>query len=358
MGKDYYNILDVPPTATDDDIKRAYKKMALRWHPDRNQGSEEASKKFKEVSEAFEVLSDKNKRTVYDQVGEEGLKGGGVPPGAGPSGFGGSPGATSFTFTTGPGGSGGFSPSDPQHIFEQIFNFPGFGGMGGMGGMGGRTPMSSMFNDTSGGSFFGSMPGGMPHHTSSTQQRATSAPSFQPSEITRPLKLSLEDLYSGSTKHLKVSRKLLDGSTEEKVLEIQILPGWKSGTKIRFSRAGNEQQNGESQDLAFVVEEKPHPVFTRDGDDLVCNLKISLVDALTGSDTKRVVELLDGRKLQVPLPIGIVKPAQETRTVGEGMPIRKQASLKKKGDLVIRWDVQFPVRLTPSQKEAIRRILT
>lgn len=227
-----------------------------------------------------------------------------------------------------------------------------------MGGMGGRTPMSSIFDDNAGGSFFGGMPGGMPHRTSFAQQRATSAPAPQPSEITRPLKLSLEDLYSGSTKHLKVGRKLLDGSTEEKVLEIQVLPGWKSGTKIRFPRAGNEQPNGEPQDLAFIVEEKPHPVFTRDGNDLVCNLKIPLVDALTGSDTKKVVELLDGRKLQVPSPVGIVKPGQETRVVGEGMPIRKQASLKNKGDLVIRWDVQFPDRLTPSQKEGIRRILT
>ncbi|KAF8134966.1 hypothetical protein EV363DRAFT_1322156, partial [Boletus edulis] len=354
MGKDYYKVLEVPRTATEDDIKRAYKKMALKWHPDRNQGSEEASQKFKEISEAFEVLSDKNKRTIYDQVGEEGLKGGGAPPGAGPypgagpSGFGGFPasGGTSFSFTT---GAGGFSPTDPHRIFEEIFSggFPSFGGMGGMGG---RTPM---FNEHAGGSFFGGMPGGMPHRT---QQRSTSAPAPQPSEITRPLKLSLEDLYSGSTKHLKVSRKLLDGSTEEKVLEIQVLPGWKVGTKIRFPRAGNEQPNGD-QDLAFVVEEKPHPVFTRDGDDLVCNLKIPLVEALTGSDTKKVVELLDGRKLQVPFPVGVVKPGQETRVVGEGMPIRKQASLKNKGDLVIRWDVQFPDRLTPPQKEGIRRIL-
>jgi len=326
----------------------------LKWHPDRNQGSEEASQKFKEISEAFEVLSDKNKRTIYDQVGEEGLKGGGAPPpgaGAGPSGFGGFPGGASFTFTS---GSGGFSPTDPHRIFEQIFSsgFPPFSGLGGMGGMGGRTPM---FDEPAGGPFFGGMPGGMPHVR--TQQRSTSAPAPQPSEITRPFKLSLEDLYSGSTKHLKVSRKLLDGSTEEKVLEIQVLPGWKAGTKIRFPRAGNEQPNGSEQDLAFVVEEKPHPVFTRDGDDLVCSLKIPLVEALTGSDTKKVLELLDGRKLQVPYPLGVVKPAQETRVVGEGMPIRKQASLKNKGDLVIRWDVQFPDRLTPSQKEGIRRIL-
>ena len=93
--------------------------------------------------------------------------------------------------------------------------------------------------------------------------------------------MSLEDLYSGTTKHLKVGRRLLNGGTEDKVLEIQIHPGWKSGTKIRFPRAGNEQPNGEAQDLVFVVEEKPHDRFVRDGNDLVTTVKIPLVDALT-----------------------------------------------------------------------------
>ncbi|KAH7884369.1 hypothetical protein F5I97DRAFT_2074736 [Phlebopus sp. FC_14] len=369
MGADYYSILGVPRDATEDDIKKAYKKMALKWHPDRNAGSEEASQKFKEISEAFEVLSDKNKRNIYDQVGEEGLKNGGPTPGAG---FGGFPGGASFTFTSGPGGARGFSPTDPQRIFEEIFSggFPfggmggGMGGMSGMsgmgrGGMGGRSGMAggmpSMFDDDmgGGGSFFG-MPGGMPR---SGSQRAASTPTAQSSEITKPLKLSLEDLYSGATKHLKVGRKLLSGTTEEKVLEIHVLPGWKSGTKIRFPNAGNEQPNGESQDLTFVVEEKPHDVFTREGDDLVCRLKIPLVDALTGSEKmRRTVRALDGRVLQIPPPGSIVKPGQETRLVGEGMTIRKQGSLKKKGDLIVRWDVVFPDHLTPEQKRQLRQV--
>ncbi|KAL4066932.1 hypothetical protein V8B97DRAFT_346704 [Scleroderma yunnanense] len=360
MGADYYKILGVPRSATEDDIKKAYKKMALKWHPDRNKGSEEASQKFKEISEAFEVLSDKNKRAIYDQVGEEGLKGnGGPPPGAGFSGFSGFPQGATFTFT-GPGGGagGGFSPSDPQRIFEQIFSggFPGFGSMGGMGGMGGMRSMFDEDNDMGGGaSFFTSMPGGMPHRPS---HRATSTPaSQQPSEITRPFKVSLEELYNGATKHLKVGRKLLDGTTEDKVLEIYVVPGWKSGTKVRFPRAGNEQFDGEGQDLVFVVEEKPHPVFTRDGDDLRCTLKIPLVEALTADHIKRTVEQLDGRKLQVTASHGILKPGTETRVPNEGMPIRKQGSTRRKGDLIVRWDVVFPDRLTSAQKEGIRKIL-
>lgn len=402
MGADYYKVLGIPRDAGEDEIKKAYKKMALKWHPDRNGGSEEASKKFKEISEAFEVLSDKNKRTIYDQVGEEGLKGGGSAPGAGFPGFASSsgfPGGSTFTFTSGPGGAptGGYAPSDPQKIFEHIFSqFGGFGGMGGSGGMGGmggspsfggmggspsfggmggssgfggmgggRSGMSDMgrspniFDDDigGGGSFFG-MPGGMPSERQSPRhQSSTSTSTSAPSETTRPLKLSLEELYSGTTKHLKVSRRLLNGSTEEKVLEIQVLPGWKSGTKIRFPRAGNEQPNGEAQDLVFVMEEKPHEVFTREGDDLICRLRIPLVDALTGVDGKKTVAILDGRKLQIPLPGGVVKPNQETRISNEGMPIRKQGSTKKKGDLIVRWDVIFPDRLTPTQKEGLKKLL-
>jgi DnaJ family protein B protein 4 len=211
---------------------------------------------------------------------------------------------------------------------------------------------------------FGGMPGGMPNRANGRQsrsQRPTSTPSSLasqgPSEITRPLKVTLEELYSGTVKHLKVGRRLLSGSTEDKVLEIHIQPGWKSGTKVRFPKAGNEQSNGDSQDLVFVVEEKPHATFTREGNDLVCKLKIPLVDALTGTGGKRIVDALDGRKLQVPVPSGVVKPGQQSTVSGEGMPIRKDGSIKKKGDLIIRWDVVFPDRLTPTQKEGVRKVL-
>ncbi|TBU62892.1 DnaJ C terminal domain-containing protein [Dichomitus squalens] len=338
-----------------------------------------------QISEAFEVLSDKQKRTIYDQLGEEGLKGGGVPPqgAGGPGGFssfGGFPGGTTFTFTSGPGGSfssggggggrGGFSPTDPNKIFEQIFGMGGLGGMG-FGGMGGGFPgggsrstrmSSSMFDDEDddmSGSFFsgGGMPGGMPRGRSTPHRTTSTPPPPQPSEITKPLKVSLEDLYSGTTKHLKVGRRLLNGGTEDKVLEIQIHPGWKSGTKIRFPRAGNEQPNGEAQDLVFVVEEKPHERFTRENNDLIATVKVPLVDALTGSAGKQVVEHLDGRKIQVTPPAGIIKPGQTTTISGEGMPVRKAGAVKQKGDMIVKWEVVFPDRLTAAQKEGIRKVL-
>lgn len=150
--------------ADDDAIKKAYRKAALKWHPDRHQEDADktaAEKKFKEASEAYEVLSDKNKRAVYDQFGEDGLKGG-PPPSSGAGGFpaGGFPGGASFSFSGFPGGApgGGFKPGNAEDIFRTFF--ANFGGGG------------SDFMDTGddsefpGGGFFGGMGGGMPRRSS------------------------------------------------------------------------------------------------------------------------------------------------------------------------------------------------
>ncbi|KAJ6513034.1 DnaJ C terminal domain-containing protein [Mycena sanguinolenta] len=418
MGTDYYKLLGIDKSAGEAEIKSAYKKMALKWHPDRNGGSEESSKKFKEVrflpaspplpfpplsllvdpsisllvrpsddvltapqiSEAFEVLSDSNKRAVYDQFGEEGLKGGVPPSGAGGSnpfggadfngfnfGSGGGGPQTTFSFSTN-GGPGGFSPGDPNKIFEHIFGSSGmFGNMGGMGGMPGMSGGSSrqrgprsMFEqdvnmDDSG------MPGGFGANFNPSGFGGSSFGGASPStppEITKPLKLTLSELFTGCTKKLKVSRRLLNGSSEEKVLEIAVQPGWKSGTKVRFPHAGNELEDGGEQDLVFVVEEKPHDTFMRDGNDLVCTLRLPLLDALTGgAGVKRVVEALDGRKLQINVPPAVVQPGQRSIVSGEGMPIRKDGSVRRKGDLIVKWEVVFPERVSEAQKEGLRKVL-
>jgi len=374
MGKDYYKILGVSRDANEDEIKKAYKKGALKWHPDRNAGNtEEASTKFKEISEAFEVLSDKQKRTIFDQLGEEGLKGGGAPPpgasggnfagGFPPGGFASSgiPGGTTFTFTSnGPGGTRTrFSPSDPNDIFSSFFkNMNGMGGSSvfeddDMEGFGGGSPFGGMFS--------GGMPSGRPRASRTNSARRSSFPPAgktpQPAEITRPLKVSLEELNSGTTKRLKIGRKLRSGETEDKILEIKVLPGWKSGTKVRFPNAGNETAPGESQDLVFVVEGKPHPRFVREGADLIHTVKIPLVDALTSDGGTRQIENLAGKKVNVTVPSGVIKPGQETRVRGEGMPVRKDGAQRSKGDMVIKWEVVFPDRLNTSQKEGVRKVL-
>ncbi|TFK27494.1 DnaJ-domain-containing protein [Coprinopsis marcescibilis] len=363
----------------------------MKWHPDRNNGSEEATKKFKEVSEAFEVLSDKQKRTIYDQLGEEGLKGGGAPPrGAGASEgftydpnfnpFGGMGGGTTFSFSSNgpspfgsgfktqggpssgagsnpffPAGGSGFKPSDPSKIFESMFGGPFMFGSGARSG--GRADFGGFDVDDDMG-----MPGG----NSGSVPRARGRPkrSHSPekhAEVTKPLKVSLEELYSGTDKRLKIGRKLLNGQTEEKVLEIKVHPGWKSGTKIRFPEAGNEMPSGESQDLVFIVEEKAHAHMKREGNDLITHVEIPLVEALTGPNVgaphKKIVTQLDGRKIQVAAPLGIVKPGMETIVSGEGMPVRKDGQIRRKGDLIVKWDVIFPERLSPAQKEGLRKVL-
>jgi len=249
-------------------------------------------------------------------------------------------------------------------VFESFLSSSGLGGFSGLGGagMGG----ASMFQDDDmlgGGSPFSTFGGPMPGGMGGARRHQTHPPTSAhkrpapPSETVRPLKLSLEELYSGTTKRMKVSRRNFDGTTEEKVLEIVVQPGWKEGTKVRFPRAGNEAADGSSPDLVFIVEDKPHERFARKGDDLIAKIEIPLVDALTNeSGAKKQLEHLDGRKLQVVVPSGVVKPGQETRVPGEGMPIRRKGA-SGKGDLVVRWDVTFPARLTAGQREGVRKVL-
>ncbi|GAA5938269.1 uncharacterized protein JCM15063_000686 [Sporobolomyces koalae] len=388
MGKDYYKILGVSKDANETEIKKAYKKASLATHPDRNGGSEQAAKKFQEVGEAYEVLSDKDKRSIYDQFGEEGLKsgfggggggqgagmGGGFNPFAGGAGgAGGFPSGFTFSSAGGPGGGfGGFSPSDPNDIFASLFGnmAGGMGGMGDMGGGGGGTrrkapgggagnPFASM-----GGGFPGGF-GGMGMDVDDDHDMGGSAPKKPPPEITKPLPIALEDLYKGTTKKLKITKKLLSGREESNVLEINVKAGWKAGTKVRFAGAGSETPSG-PQDMVFVIEEKPHSQFTREGDDLVYNFQVPLVDALSGPNgggtPARSLTHLDGRTINfnVPYPRGggaPLKPGQIIRISNEGMPITRKNATKPKGDLLVKIDVKFPDRISASQAEGLRKVL-
>ena len=351
--------------------------IALKWHPDRNKDkAEEAKIKFQEVGEAFEVLSDKNKRAIYDQYGEEGLKGGAPPPGAGGTeggfpGFGaggfpgGGGGARTYTFNMGGGGPGGgfkpFHPSDADDIFKHFFASMGGGGMGGMGGMPRGGGSSRMYTDDDddilGGG--GGMPGGfgfgggggMPRGARRQQQQQQPQ---KPPAIKRPLPISLEDLYKGTTKRLKVTRKVRDGATgrtmnTDKILTINVKPGWKAGTKIRFPGEGDELENGQTQDIEFIVEEKPHPTFKREGDNLRTTITLSLAEALTGFS--KTITTLDGRRLGVNNKNTVVQPGQESVVNNEGMPNSKTG---RKGNLVIKYEVKFPTSLTSQQQEVIK----
>ncbi|KAG9129949.1 hypothetical protein Leryth_007073 [Lithospermum erythrorhizon] len=137
----------------------------------------------------------------------------------------------------------------------------------------------------------------------------------------------------------------------QEILTINIKPGWKKGTKITFPEKGNEQLGIIPADLVFVIDEKPHKVFTRDGNDLVMTQKISLAEALTGYTTQ--ITTLDGRNLTISVN-SVIHPNYEEVVPREGMPIPKDPS--KRGNLRIKFDIKFPSRLTSSQKAGIKEL--
>ncbi|KAL5573583.1 hypothetical protein UlMin_023180 [Ulmus minor] len=342
MGVDYYKLLQVDRNAKDDDLKKAYRKLAMKWHPDKNPNNKkEAEAKFKQISEAYDVLSDSQKRAVYDQYGEEGLKG--MPP---PDAGGGGPSGASF-FSTGDGPTSfRFNPRNADDIFAEFFGFSSpFGGAGGGGGMrGSRFP----FGDGIFGSFPEAGGGGSMNHAHAAPRKA--AP------IENRLPCSLEDLYKGTTKKMKISREVADvrGKTVqvEEILTIDIKPGWKKGTKITFPEKGNEVPNVIPADLVFIIDEKPHNMFTRDGNDLVVTQKISLAEALTGYTVH--LTTLDGRNLTIPVN-NTIHPNYEEVVPKEGMPIPKEPT--KRGNLRIKFNIKFPSRLTSEQKAGIKKLL-
>ncbi|XP_010438448.1 PREDICTED: dnaJ homolog subfamily B member 13-like [Camelina sativa] len=341
MGVDYYKVLQVDRSASDDDLKKAYRKLAMKWHPDKNPNNKkDAEAKFKQISEAYDVLSDPQKRAVYDQYGEEGLKGNVPPPNAG--------GGASY-FSTGDGPSSfRFNPRSADDIFAEFFGFSTpFGGGG--GGSGGQRFSSRMFGDDMFGDGGGA--GHLHHHHHHHHAAARKV-----APIENKLPCSLEDLYKGTTKKMKISREIVDVSGKamqvEEILTIGVKPGWKKGTKITFPEKGNEHPGVIPADLVFIIDEKPHPVFTREGNDLIVTQKISLADALTGYTAN--ITTLDGRTLAVPVT-NVIHPEYEEVVPKEGMPLQKDQT--KKGNLRIKFNIKFPARLTAEQKAGFKKLL-
>ncbi|XP_015867336.2 uncharacterized protein LOC107404851 [Ziziphus jujuba] len=335
MGVDYYSILKVQKNATDDDLKKAYRKLAMKWHPDKNPNNKkEAEAKFKQISEAYEVLSDPQKRQIYDQYGEEGLKD--MPP----------PGSNGFPFGHGSGGnSSGFNPRNAEDIFAEFFGSSPFGfGSSGIG-------RSSRFQSEGGGMF-----GGFGGSENIFRSYSEGGMPKKPAPVESKLPCSLEELYSGSTRKMKISRTVVDANgrqvPETEILTIDVKPGWKKGTKITFPDKGNEQLNQLPADLVFVIDEKPHDFYKRDGNDLIVNQRITLAEALGGTTVN--LTTLDGRNLSLPVT-DIVSPGYELVVSQEGMPIVKEPG--SRGDLRIKFEVKFPTRLTPEQRAGLKRAL-
>ncbi|XP_072333241.1 dnaJ homolog subfamily B member 13 isoform X2 [Scyliorhinus torazame] len=275
MGQDYYTLLGIIRNATDADIKKAYRKLALKYHPDKSEDPC-AEEKFLQIAEAYDVLSDLRKKATYDKFGEEGLKGG-IPIEFGDTGAW----TSGYTFH-----------GNANKIFRDFF--------------GGDNPYADFFD----------VKGEISLGFGGPQGRGAKK---QDPHIEKDLYLSLEDLFHGCLKKIKISRRTMneDGHTssiKDKILTIQVKQGWKLGTKITFPKEGDQ--------------------------------------ALTGHTVQ--IETLDGRFLSIPIN-DIVHPKYTKVVPGEGMPLSKDPL--QKGNLVIQFDIKFPEKLTTSKKKLINRAL-
>ncbi|CAF1031060.1 unnamed protein product [Adineta steineri] len=371
-----YDILGVTRGASDQEIKKAYHKLAKTHHPDKNP---ESAEKFKEISFAYQVLTDETKRQVYDMYGLEGLKEGGG------------------------GGGGGGSMAD---ILGQFFGGGGGGGGDPFGGFGG-------FGGGFGGLFGGQMGGGGGGGRGNRRRKGD--------DVAHPLKVTLEQLYKGDTRSLEISRKVIcetckgNGGREgakqscascrgqgiqfitrqigpgmiqrmqqvckecsgegeiinerdrcktcngkktidqKKKLEIVISPGSKHEQQLRFPGESDQAPNMEAGDVIIVLQQEPHATFERSGDSLVMKHKINLIESLCGFQL--VITHLDGRKIILKHPPNDPIAPETYRCVkGQGMINMRTHDT---GDLIIQFDVEFPAEksLTDVQLKQLETVL-
>ncbi len=349
---DLYATLGVDRGASADELKKAYRKLAMRYHPDKNPGDEEAEKKFKDISAAYDVLKDEEKRKMYDQYGEAAFSGGGGG-GAGQGGFG-------F------GGGGGFGD-----IFEDLFNM-GFGGGGG--------------------------------------GRRSQAAEMRGSDLRYNLDVSMEDAYAGNSVTIKIPTYVTcdacggsgsegnSGSVEcpdchgtgsvrtqqgmfvlertcgtcngtgqvikdpctkcrgqgrvrkNKTLSVTIPRGVEEGTRMRLSGEGEAGMRGSAAgDLYVFISIKPHALFTREGADVHCEVPLKMTEAILGGQVE--VPTLEGSRARITVPAG-TQTGSRFRLKSKGMPYMRANG--RYGDMYAHMVVETPVGLSKKQKELIK----
>jgi curved DNA-binding protein len=297
--KDYYKILGVAKTASEKEIKAAYRRLARKHHPDVNQGNKEAEARFKEIGEAYDVLSDKQKRQRYDQLGENWAAFGGA--GRQPRGWpGGAGGGVRIDFEDLGGGGGGFSD------FFKTF----FGGAAGFGG-GGFGGAEDVFQESS--------------------------------DAQADVDLTLSEVLRGTTRAVS-----LDGSRRR--VEVKIPPGVRDGSRVRVAGEGGRGSGGRRGDLYLRVRVGPDPMFERRGDDLATTIRVPLTAAVLGGEAQ--VTTLEG-KVGIKIPPG-TPAGQVFRLRGHGLP--KLGEKNARGDLLATLAVDLPRTLTARQKELFEEL--
>ena len=356
MGRDFYGILGVSKNCSDDELKKAYKKMALKWHPDRWAQKSEAeqktaSEKFKEIAEAYSVLSDAKKRQIYDMYGEDGLKGG--MPEEGFGGFGNGQGFQTFkgphgeTYTFSSNG-GDFNPFD---IFNSMFGEDDLRGFSrGFRSKGRSQQRSQKFN-------FGGFNGFDGFNTDDSSNSSMYEEKRKAPDVNANVNCTLEELYKGCTKQRKITKTITNeqGMSREKeeLVTLNIQPGWKEGTKMTFEGYGDEEPGVEPANVVFTIKQIPHPLYTREGDNLNCTITITLLQALTG--IMITLPFLDGSEIKHKIT-KIVSDNTTEVISGKGMPVRKNPG--HYGDLIVHFKVQNPTYLSDQQKSDLKKVLS
>ena len=311
--KDYYATLGVGKTATEKEIKQAFRKLARKHHPDVNPGDKAAESKFKEINEAYEVLGDPAKRKKYDELGanwrayEQAERTGGPNPFAG-----------QWNVNVG-GGQGGFRTMTPEEM-EAMF--------------GDQNPFSDFFTTFFGGGFGsgeGSARGGTRGRSRTRQGR----------DVEHDIELSLEDAYHGTMRRLSLKH---DGHT--RTVDVRIPAGVGDGSRVRISGEGEPGTGGAaSGDLYLRVRLAPHPLFERKGRDLYVKVPLPVTTAALGGEIE--VPTIAGKAVRLRIP-ALTQNGQVFRLKGYGMPAVNKN--EDKGDAYARVEAQLPTQLTPEER--------
>ncbi len=303
--RDYYDILGVPRDATADQIKKAYRHVARKFHPDVNQEDKTAEAKFKEAQSAYDILSDPEKRKRYDAFGHAGLEGMGA---AGPR-----------------SGASEWSARQAPHGFENVDFSQFFGGGAEEGEVGGGA-----FDE-----LLGRFGGG----------RGRRAGPRRGADIEAAISIPFATAILGGPNSIELARE--DGTRER--LEIKIPPGTETGAKLRLKgRGGSGEKGAPHGDLTITVTVQPHPLFTRDGSNLLIDLPLSIDEAILGA--KIEVPTLAGTKVTLSIPAGS-SSGQKLRVRGKGVPAHGDLP---DGDLFVVLKIVVPKTLDEESRQLIR----